>query len=97
MPTGTTTNDHKHSGIALLPPEVVQSGRVAEVIANRQEVLDAASTRHSERFVRGRPQALQLPAEVGINLPRPHVTEPTTATAAAEMLALDLNYAPHCS
>jgi putative transposase len=73
-------HDHKHRGIALLPPAVVHSGRAAEAIAKRQTVLDQAYTAHPERFVRGRPQAPQLPAAVGINLPRSHSTDPTTAT-----------------
>jgi putative transposase len=73
-------HEHKHSGIALLSPAVVHSGRAAEVIATRQRTLDAAYAAHPERFPRGRPIAPQLPKEVGINLPRPQVTEPTTAT-----------------
>ncbi len=76
-------HDHKHSGIALLPPAVVHSGRAPEVIAKRQETLDAAYAAHPERFPRGRPSAPQLPAQVGINLPRPSTAEPTTATSGA--------------
>ena len=76
-------HDHKQSGIALLPPAVVHSGRAPEVIAKRQETLDAAYAAHPERFPRGRPSAPQLPAQVGINLPRPSTAEPTTATSGA--------------
>lgn len=73
--------EHKHSGIALLTPDVVHRGQAAEVIAARQATLDVAYERHPERFVHGRPQAPQLASEVGINLPRTSATEPTTATA----------------
>ncbi len=75
--------EHKHSGIALLSPDVVHSGQAPAVIAARQATLDAAYERHPERFAHGRPQAPQLASEVGINLPRTSATEPTTATAEA--------------
>lgn len=64
-------HEHKHSGLALLPPQVVHSGRAEEVLAKRQETLDVAYAAHPERFGRGRPRAGQLPKQVGINLPRP--------------------------
>lgn len=80
-------HEHKHVGLALLPPEVVHSGRAAEVLARRQQALDAAYEAHPERFPRGRPLVGQLPKEVGINLPRPNVDEPTTATAEAQPAA----------
>lgn len=73
--------EHKHSGIALLSPDVVHSGQAPAVIAARQTTLDAAYERHPERFAHGRPQVPQLASEVGINLPRMSATEPTTATA----------------
>jgi putative transposase len=73
-------HEHKHSGIALLPPAVVHSGRAPEVLAKRQETMNAAYAAHPERFSRGRPQVEQLPKEVGINLPRPSAAAPTPAT-----------------
>jgi hypothetical protein len=73
--------EHKHSGIALLSPDIVHSGQAPAVIAKRQTTLDLAYERHPERFAHGRPQAPQLACEVGINLPRTSATEPTTATA----------------
>ena len=85
-------HDHTQNGIALLPPAVVQSGRAAEVIANRQVTLDGAYAAHPEWFARGRPIAPQLPTEVGINLPRPSAAAPTPATpeplSAAELLVV---------
>jgi putative transposase len=80
-------HEHKHVGLALLPPEVVHGGRAEEVLARRQQALDAAYQAHPERFPRGRPLVGQLPKEVGINLPRPSVDEPTTATAEAQPAA----------
>jgi putative transposase len=81
-------HEHKHSGIALLPPAVVHSGRAPEVLAKRQQTLNAAYEAHPERFARGWPQVAQLPKQVGINLPRPAtVGEPTTATSEAQPAA----------
>jgi putative transposase len=81
-------HEHKHSGIALLPPAVVHSGQGPEVLAKRQETMNAAYAVHPERFPRGRPQVAQLPKEVGINLPRPiTVDEPTPATSEAQPAA----------
>jgi putative transposase len=80
-------HEHKHSALALLPPQVVHSGRAAEVLAKRQETLDAAYAVHPERFPRGRPRAGQLPKQVGINLPRPSVDEPTTAASETQPAA----------
>lgn len=60
--------EHCHSGIALLPPATVHFGRAPEVLAQRQQVLDAAFAAHPERF-RKRPQVAALPAEVWINGP----------------------------
>ena len=73
-------HEHKHSGIALLPPAVVHSGCAPAVIAKRQDPRAAASATHPERFPRGRPIAPQLPSQVGINLPRPSAAAPTAAT-----------------
>ena len=44
-------------------------GRTEQVLATRQEALDAAYTAHPERFVHGRPVVAQLPSEVWINKP----------------------------
>ena len=60
-------NEHRHSSIALLTPSDVHHGRAHERIAARQVALDAAYTSHPERFVRGRPTALQLAPASYIN------------------------------
>jgi putative transposase len=62
-------NEHRHSGIAFLTPGDVHCGRSTEVIAARQETLDAAFALHPERFVRRAPSAALLPPTVWINPP----------------------------
>ena len=59
--------EHRHSGIAMLPPEVVHYGRAEQVIAARRLVLEEAYRKHPERFVRQPPEPLRLPAAVWIN------------------------------
>lgn len=61
--------EHRHSGIAFLTPQVVHHGRAAEVIARRQRVLEAAYAAHPERYVNGPPRVPTLPNEVWINPP----------------------------
>ena len=62
-------NDHRHSGIGLMAPVDVHTGRSNEIIRKRQETLAEAYTRHPERFVKGIPSPPQLPKEVWINKP----------------------------
>lgn len=62
-------NDHRHSGIALLTPEMVHYGMAEEVIADRQKTLDGAYAKHPERFLKNRPAPPRLPAAVWINPP----------------------------
>jgi putative transposase len=60
---------HRHSGIGLMTPSDVHHGRAPEVIAARQQVLDAAFLAHPERFVHNTPQAPKLPDTAWINRP----------------------------
>ena len=60
---------HCHSGIALLTPEVVHYGLSTKVLDQRDRVLSSAYQAHPERFVKGRPQTLALPRAVWINAP----------------------------
>lgn len=80
-------DEHRHSGLSLLPPSVVHDGRAAAVQLQRQAVLDAGYARHPERFPRGRPQVQTLPEVVGINLPRTNGTAAATVTVAAGPVA----------
>lgn len=70
-------NEHKHSGISLLPPTVVHHGRAETVIANRQSVLTRAYELHPERFVAKVPKHQQLPDAVWINPPKTVESEKT--------------------
>ena len=61
--------EHRHSGIALLTPEVVHYGLAEQVIHRRQQVLGGAYRDHPERFVKGRPTPPAVPDAVWINPP----------------------------
>jgi putative transposase len=63
-------HEHYHSGIALLTPASVHAGQAAEILAQRNLVLEAAFAQHPERF-RGRmPVAQPLPKAAWINPPK---------------------------
>ncbi len=62
-------HEHYHSGIGLLTPATVHHGRAPEVLAARQQVLQAAYAAHPERFVRKPPTPPTLPNAVWINPP----------------------------
>lgn len=80
--------EHHHSGIAWLTPEVVHFGRTAEVLEARQAVLQAAAARYPERFVHGPPKATEPPAAAWINPPKvteeggAHLTSDSSAIAS---------------
>ena len=59
--------EHRHSGIGLLTPGMVNFGETQTVLAHRQVVLYAASQAHPDRFVRRPPRPLSLPSEVWVN------------------------------
>jgi putative transposase len=61
--------EHRHSGIGLLTPADVHSGRAAQITVARGAVLDAAYAAHPERFVGKPPQPPRLPEQVWINKP----------------------------
>ena len=61
--------EHHHSGIGLMTPEMVHYGLAEEVIRKRNNTLKRAYQEHPERFVRKQPQAPQLPTAVWINPP----------------------------
>jgi putative transposase len=60
---------HRHSGIGWLAPADVHHGRAGGILARRAAVLQAASLRHPERFVKGPARPTPLPAAVWINKP----------------------------
>jgi putative transposase len=61
---------HHHDALALLTPHDVHHGLVAERLAQRARVLDAAYAAHPERFVRGAPVPAAPPKAVWINPPK---------------------------
>jgi putative transposase len=60
---------HRHSGIAMLTPEMVHRGQAAVVLGQRHEVALAAYQAHPERFVNGPPRPVVAPHAVWINPP----------------------------
>lgn len=81
------TTEHRHSGIGLLPPELVHSGQAPHQVAARQRVLEGAWAAHPQRFVRGRPTPALVPRAVGIKLPHPRIVAATPATVALQPAA----------
>jgi putative transposase len=63
--------DHHHSGIALLTPQMLHYGMAEQVIEQRQQVLNQAYARNPERFVRASPKPQPTPTAVWINPPSP--------------------------
>lgn len=61
--------EHHHSGIALLTPEMVHYGLAESVSQARLETLQQAYRQHPERFVRKQPEPPRLPEAVWINPP----------------------------
>ena len=70
--------EHRHGEIAMLTPDDVHHHRTQSVLDQRGQTLQAAWTRHPERFVRGIPKPDPLPEAVWIN---PPVTSTTGDTA----------------
>ena len=58
--------DHRHGGIAMLTPDDVHHHRTQSVPDQRGRTLQAAWTRHPERFVRGIPQP-EPPSRSGLD------------------------------
>ena len=63
--------DHHHSGLGLLTPVVVHTGKAASMLQQRQKVLDIAYATHPERFVKHAPVPAQVPVAVWLNPPKP--------------------------
>jgi len=74
--------EHYHTGLALLTPASVHYDGVTEILAQRQDVLDAAYATHPERFVGGPPQPKAPPRKVWINQPRPDPACPPAFSGA---------------
>jgi putative transposase len=61
--------EHRHSGIAMMTPEVIHYGHAVQLHQARAQVLAAAYAAHPERFVRKPPAPKPLPTAVWINPP----------------------------
>lgn len=64
-------SEHRHGGIAMLPPDAVHQGRGQEMLEQRRDVMLDAFKTHPERFTSGRPVVHDLPSAVFINPPEP--------------------------
>lgn len=62
-------NEHRHSGIAMLTPEMVHYNLFDEVVERRNSVYQKAYKAKPERFVKGVPKAKLPENEVWINKP----------------------------
>lgn len=62
--------EHYHSGIAMLTPEMVHLGLADQVVQNRTDVLEAAFKLRPDRFVNGKPTHAKPPDAVWINPPK---------------------------
>lgn len=65
---------HYHTGIALLTPAMVHTGRAAIVQQVRQETLDRAYADKPNRFSQGSPKVTALHKEVWINRVEPEIS-----------------------
>lgn len=63
-------NEHRHSGIGLMTPEMIHYKQSEAVIEARQHVLTNAYELHPERFVRRPPTPPAAPTVAWINPPR---------------------------
>jgi putative transposase len=61
--------EHRHGGIAMLPPDAVHQGRANALLDQRRRILLAAYEAHPERFPNGGPVVHSLPEAVYINPP----------------------------
>lgn len=75
-------NEHRHSGLCMLTPATVHSGRADEVLEHRYRVMLQAYAAHPERFARP-PRRQRLPERVWINEP----AKPNTRSVNGELAA----------
>lgn len=68
--------EHRHSGIALLTPEMVHFGEAQEVLKARQQILFDVYQLHPDRFVNKMPSPTPLSEAVWINPPKPPTSDP---------------------
>ena len=69
--------EHRHSGIALMPPETVHYGRSSALTAQRGVTLDAAFAANPARFKGVAPRPPTVPLAAWINPPKKEIATPT--------------------
>jgi hypothetical protein len=79
-------HEHHHSGIAMVTPYALHSGRAGMVLERRAVTMASAYAQHPERFVRGAPQSAALPTAVWINKPKATL-EPANKPLLAGVIA----------
>ena len=62
-------NNHKHSGIAMLTPEIVHYNLIDNILSKRQSILDDVYRKFPQRFVKGPPKTKRPDNQVWINKP----------------------------
>jgi putative transposase len=91
-------DQHHHSGLGLLTPAVVHTGRAESVRHKRQAVLRQAYQAHPERFTKGPPRPAKLPEAAWINAPKSGPGEaptmPADRSSAAVAAPAELRYTP---
>ena len=68
--------EHRHSGIALMPPATVHYGRDTALTAQRGVTLDAAFAAHPSRFKGVAPRPPTVPVAAWINPPKKEAAPP---------------------
>lgn len=74
-------NEHRHSGIAYLPPGSVHHGEAASLLESRRKTLDEAVQRHPARFKGKTPKLASLQKAVWINPPQTPLQEGVAVAA----------------
>lgn len=81
-------NDHHyHSGLNMLTPASVHYGNAEQIVACRNQTLQAAFVAHPERFVRGSPTQKPPPQDVWINPPETVLANDKTTMPRRSILA----------
>ncbi len=63
--------EHRHCGIGYMTPAAMHTGVAPIIHKQRDLTLQNAFSQHPNRFKNRRPQPPALPAEAGINMPKP--------------------------
>lgn len=83
-------DEHYHSSLALMTPNMVHYGKAEKCNEKRQQVLIEAFVRKPERFVQGVPKTLQLPEAAWINPPASDTSSDKSDTASGITFVRDV-------